>query len=211
MAIVKVEINTIIASLTEASRVFSAYEQGKKNILRDFRDRALEEGLKKLEAQTKASITPHAWKIEEALDSMIEKTEKGNDYNVNSDAVANAAKLLSVPGISYESAANVVEKFKGNQVALELINASAHESYQPILAQWIFDAVGELKKAKNLVSQFSYESASNYPDIILGIKDSIVKYARHQGIELGDFTGPLEELRVRNIASMIGLDPDEIF
>lgn len=209
--ITRTEIDIIIACLIDVSQAYLNYEREKKAILQDYRGNALEERLKTLNADLKFRVTPKVAGIQRSLENLIEKTKKGNDYDLaNSGMVSHAAQLLSAPGVSMESAEKVVEKFKGNQVALELLNASADVSYTPIIDKWMFDNVGILEKARSIASQLNYEDASHYPGIVSAIREAIQSYAWHQGIDIGSIGETLERLRIINIAAMMGLDPDEL-
>lgn len=206
----KSEIGTIIHGLEKVSDAYLDYEKRKKEIVETYRGKAVENELYVADQHTRAAIYNPISSMLTAFDSLIEQTEKGNDYDPTSSAVADAARLLSVKGVSLEAAENVARKFLGNSVALSLLHASAHESYQGIIESMMFDSIGVLNKAKAQVDALRHESIASFPSIVSSIRETMQDYAKYQGIDLGSLADSIEQLRMRNIVSLMGLNYDEI-
>ena len=208
--ITRIELDRIVSELDQISKIYFDYEADKKYALDAYRMGALESAIKDAEARARASVSVCVNSIYMNIDKLIAAVEKENDYDISSNAVADAARLLSAPGVSPEAAENVISKFRGNQVALSLLHASASEDIKPFIDCWMFDNVGELTRIKFLANELTYESMGNYPGIVSQIRETIWKFAELQGIEMGSLSDTLEEMKMRNIVGMMGLSWDEI-
>lgn len=206
----KTRISSIIIALNRVSDAYLTYEKDRKGFLANYTGGTLQDHVAQAEAEARAAIKVPINTMKDAFDSLIEMTEQGNDYDPSSSAVADAAKLLSVPGLSFDTADKVISKFKGNQVALDLINASAHESYKDFIDKWMFDNIGLLNKGRSAAASLDYQSIGSFPSIVSKILEIVKEYARYQGIELGSISDSIEEMRLRNITALMGIEYDKI-
>lgn len=208
--ITRIELDKIAVALDHISKIYFDYEAEKKAALNTYRMGALESAIKDAEGKARASVSAYVNSIHANIDKLIAAVEKDNDYDISSNAVADAARLLSAPGVSAKAAEKVISKFRGNQVALSLLHASASEDVKPLITPWMFDNVGELTKIKHLADELSYDSMGNYPSIVSAIRDKVWKFAELQGVEMGSLSDALEEMKMRNICSLMGLDYDSV-
>lgn len=204
---IKSGISTIMNGLTNTSQIYFKYEQEKKEALDKFRGSAMTDEIEAAASRARSSVLRQQSMMQKAFDDIIAETEAGNDYD---PAVAGAAQLLSVNGVSPAAAANVISKFKGNQVCLSLLLASAADAYKDEILKWVFDSIRVLKNAKIAVERLSFENLENYPNIITQIREAVQNYASHQGVELGDLSEALEEMKIRNIIGLMGLSIDQL-
>lgn len=206
------EINTIINSLIAVSEKFFKYDDEKKKALEDYRGKALEQRLNAAALDLKAATKNYVISMDRAASRMIDETATGNHYDINDSAVANAAALLSNKGISIDAATDVIAAFRGNMTALELIKAAAAEEYQGIFDFWIFDNLGCLKKIQAIVNSLPDTIPENYPGVVSSIREKLVDFATHQGIDLDTphMAEQLREMRDRNIAHLAGLTWEQV-
>lgn len=207
MSVNRMDINNIIFDLKGIIDECVKYDANKKEVLDTYRFHAIEDEIKRITDDTRAACAKHVNDIQRSLDSLLKSVENGNDYDVNSDAVANAAGLLSKRGISSVAAETVIKKFVGNQVALSLIYASAAEDYKGLIEHWMFDNVGELNKLKTKTELFNYESIENYPGICSSIRQTIEKFARIQGVDMSLVNSSIEELKTNTVCLLSGFNP----
>ena len=200
------EINTIVTALTGVSEKYFDYEKEKKRIVADYRGYALEQSLKDIELKMSEATKLDVTIMDRAVARMIEEAKAGNHYDINDSAVANAAALLSNGGIKIEVAIDVIKAFAGNITALELIKGSAHEMYRTLFNDFIFDNVGSLEYIQFRINSLTYESADNYPSIVSQIRERLVDFATRQGIDVNVSAGALEEMRMKNICGLMGVD-----
>ena len=204
---IKDGISLIIDYLFNVSDAYRTYQTEKKDILNTYRDRALSDELESAEAKAKKDIESAVRGIQSTADSLLMATHNGNSYDASSDAVFNAAQLLSVKGVSREAVKSVVSQFVGNQVALNLIHASADPEYYDMIEPWMFDSIGTLERIKNIAGALQYESIENYPSLVSQIREAVQSYGVHQGIEFGVLNDRIESLRMQNVINLMGLDP----
>lgn len=208
--ITKVEINAIITQLYDVGDAYLQYTKDKRAVLETYRGHALEDEMKNAEIRARASAGTAIRVMGNQLDAMIKEAEKGNAYNVTDSSVSDAAKILANKGISLEAAQAVIKPFIGNMVALNLLRASAAEDIKPLFDYWLFDNVKALNRIRYTVGTLSWDSLEHYPAIVSSIREGIQDFAIHQGIEIGEMGGSIEELRMRNIQLLMGLDPDKL-
>lgn len=209
--VTRIELDNIAVELGHISKIYFDYEAEKKAALNTYKMGALESAIKEAEEKARASVSVCVNSIYVNIDKLIAAVENNNDYDISSNAVADAARLLSAPGVSARAAEKVISKFKGNQVALSLLHASASEDVKPLITPWMFDNVGELTKIKHLADELSYNSMGSYPSIVSAIRDTVWKFAELQGVEMGSLSDALEEMKMRNICGLMGVDYDKTF
>lgn len=202
-------IKTIIEGLERISDNYFLFEKEKKDIVTDFRGKAMEAELADAETRTRSAVTMIVNRMQSELDKLTKETEEGNNY-ADDAAIAATAQLLSKSGVSIEAAQKVIERFAGNQVALELLWASASDEIKPLFASYRFDNVGKLRNIRASVDSLNWESISNYPSIVSNIREGIQEFSRRQGIDLGPLSDTLQRMRMRNITLLMGLDPDKL-
>lgn len=202
------EINTIINALVAVSEKFFNYESEKKKALEDYRSNALEQRLNAIALDLKAATKNYVISMDRAAARMIDEAKAGNHYDINDPAVANAAALLSNRGISWNAAAEVIKSFAGNIVALELIKAAAHEDYAGLFDKWLFDNVGSLEQIQATINSLPSAAPGSYPSIVSQIREKLVEFATHQGIDISSSAEALENMKMRNICGLMGIDYD---
>ena len=208
--ITKVEINAVITPLYDVGDAYLQYVKDKRAVLDAYRGHALEAEMKRASDSARASASSAIRIMESQLDAMIKDAEEGNTYNVTDSSVSDASKILANKGISYEAAQAVIKPFIGNMVALDLLRAAASDDIKFVFDYWMFDNVQALKRIRYTVGTLEWDSLEHYPSIVSSIREGIQDFAAHQGIELGELGGSIEELRMRNIQMLMGLDPDKI-
>lgn len=201
------DVSNIIFDLKGIIDQCVEYDLKKKEVLDTYRNHAAETELSRITEDTRAACRKHVDDIQRSLDSLLEAVETGNDYDINSDSVSNAAKLLSVKGVSMTAAETVIRKFVGNQVSLSLIHASADNDYKGLIEHWMFDNVGELTRLRAKTELFSYESIENYPGICSDIRQTVEKFARIQGIDMSLVNSSIEELKINIVCLLTGFNP----
>lgn len=206
------EINTIINSLIAVSEKFFNYDDAKKKALENYRGKALEQRLNAIALDLKGATNNYVVSMDRATRRMIDEVKAGNHYDINDPAVANAAALLANNGISVDAAAEVIKSFAGNITALELIKAAAAEEYQPLFTRWIFSNVASLEKIQATINSLPAATPENYPAIVSQIREKLVEFATHQGIDLDTphMAEQLEAMRMRNIARLAGLSWEQV-
>ena len=204
---IKDGISLIIDYLFNVSEAYRDYQTEKKTILDTYRDQALSDEIAAADARARKEIESAVRGIQSAIDSLIMATHNGNAYDASSAAVANAAQLLSAEGVSREAVKAVVSQFVGNQVALNLIYASANPDYRDMIAPWMFDSIGTLEKSKTVAGSLLYESIENAPRIISQIREAVQSYGVHQGVDMSTLSERIESLRMQNVINLMGLDP----
>lgn len=202
-------IQEIVTNLVEVSNKYFEYEEAKKNILSTYRGTVLDNELSKLQDETIKAATVRAHAMTKAAEKIHDAVGEGNAYDVNDDAVSNAAMLLSKPDVSSDAVVAVLEGFKGNQIALKLIKGSAHETYQDIIDRFIFDNIKAVDDIMKVINELEYEKPENYPSIVSMIRSGLIDFASHQGIDVTTSQEVLEDMRTRNIAGMMGLKPEQ--
>lgn len=203
----KIEINKLIMELTEISKIFFEYDAAKKKTVEQYRGKAMEEGLAFNKAEARGKIKPHLAVAEKQIGDMIEEVKKGNKYNSDDPAISNAITALSKSGISRSTVEEVINSFKGNVTALELIRSGVDESYKSLFDEYVFDNVAALEKINNDFMTLDYEEIENYPSIVSKIREELMEFVNKQGIDAETFSQVLEDMRVRNIGMLMGLDP----
>lgn len=203
------EINIIISNLDTVCKAYLDYDKKKYIAVRDLRDKAMNDRLAEIVGETRRAAALAIASMERILDNMITEVEKNNDYDPSSSAVADAARLLSVDTpdfVTCDAVEKIIEKFRGNQVALRLIYASATDSNKAIIRPWIFDNVAALRDIRKRIVSLEHDPVENYTACIGDIRCQLQEFARRQGIDTVKLTDAIEELRFRNIYAIMGLD-----
>lgn len=206
------EINQIIGSLIEISEKFFSYDERRKQTIADMRGKALEEEIAALEAGLKGSTKNYVIGMRAAVYHMIEAVKAGNHYDVNDSTISNAAALLKNPGMAFDAAEAIIKGFAGNVTALQILEAAAAEEYKPLFNRWVFDNVAALESMNKTIEKLTYEEGQNFPAIVSEIREQLVAFADHQGIDLNTphMAEQLREMRMRNIARLAGLSWDDV-
>lgn len=206
----KTEINTIINALISVSEKFTSYDAARKNAVLNLRGKMLEDEMATLERDLKGATKFYVTSMTAAVDHMIEEAKAGNHYDINDPAVANAAALLANNGMPFDAAEAIIKGFTGNITALEIIKSASAEEYKGLFDYWTFDNVAALEKLNSTINTLNYENGQNFPGIVSTIREKVEEFARRQGVDIGTSSEKLEEMRVRNITNLMGLDYDKI-
>ena len=202
----KTEINTIVSGLVAISDKFFQYEAGKKKALSDLRGNTLEEEMAMLDLDLKNTTSKYVASMTAAVNRMIEEVKAGNHYDINDPAVANAAMLLSNPGMDFDAAEAIIKGFAGNETVLRIIQAAAADEYQDLFRTWAFDNVGALESINSTINNLTYQSAGSFPSIISEVREKLTDFARRQNLDISTASDKLDEMRIKNICGLMGID-----
>lgn len=209
---VESNLNSIINNLGQVSDIYFEYDAAKRKAVNDLRDQALTDAVKAAETKARNAVAFNVKQMTNSVDIIITETDYNNQFDPEaSDALANAAKLIAIPGLSISTAESLVRPFIGSQTALQILSAAASKDVKGVVDAWLFDSIGCLNGIKSAINMLLYESLSNYPSIVSSIRESVWGYASHQGIDLGGMGEKLEEMKQRNICALMGIDYNKTF
>lgn len=206
------EIHTIINALIDVTEKFFKYDERRKKVLADMRGKALEEAIAAGERDLKAATQNNVLGMRACVRRMIEEVKDGNRYDVNDDTINNAAELLKNKGMSQDAASAIIREFSGRQVALQILKAASAEEYRGLFDYFIFDPLASLEKINSTIDQLTYDNGQNFPGLVSSIREMLITFADRMGIMLNTpyKAEQLEEMRMRNIVGLMGLNYDDV-
>lgn len=206
----KTEINTITSALIAISDKYFKYDADRKKAILDMRGSALENTIAALDLDLKGTTKNYVVSMTAAVNRMIDEARAGNKYDVEDPAVANAAMLLSNRGMAFDAAEAIIKGFAGNVTALQILKAAAADEYQDLFNTWAFDNIAALESIKSAINNLTYQSAGSFPSIISEVREKLADFARRQNIDISTASDKLEEMRIKNICTLMGVDYDKV-
>lgn len=203
-------ISSILSSLRNAINTYNEYQTDKKAALDTYRLTALDDAMKVAENGARAAVDKEAQYMLECLDKLMVETKARNNDLSNLSEATHTAQLLAAPEVDYETVQAVIRPFIGCQPMLRLIAGNASEEGKAVVSVWIFDSEGAIEQLKSDVIRMTQESVENLPNYIGDIRLHLQNYATKMGIDLSSLNDLISEIRMQNVANLMGLSPDQL-
>ena len=200
----------MISYLSKISDVFFEFEKSKRDALEVYRDRALTGKLEGVASAARRAADVSIATLYRCSGNLLEFVNVACVYDPEDPAIANAAQLLSQPGINPLAVSRVLEAFRGEQTALALIFAACSNEHKGAVEAMMFDAQAAVKKMQKTIDSFKYEPVENWPSLVSELRFDLIRFSEKMGLDIGSMSASVEKARAANIASLMGLSLSDL-